>query len=374
MVSRNEIERRYEALREVMRDAGYDALVIAGGSDYSMRGYVRYVADWRLFGGTGFAVFPLDDEPAFLLGLGAQAEWAKADSAIKDTRAVLDKMEGMIAVLREKGLSKGSIGVVGLNDIMPYGNGLTMMTLLPGARFGDATRLMQDVMVSLSEEEKALVEETHGYLVRIKDRIKEAMAPGKTEREVLAAGLHEAARLGCLDGMAHLTNRAASGTRPGSERRITEDDIIKVFLEFSGPSGFLIELGAVFSFREPPDLPRRKNDTVIKAINRSAELMRPGVKAGELCEVIRETFVEDGWNITGRRLWDFHGQGLNSMMPPVGMPGSEEVLKENMMLNIHPGILTEDGWGVSVTHNYFVTADGGKALGNFKPEWHVLTA
>ena len=62
------------------------------------------------------------------------------------------------------------------------------------------------------------------------------------------------------------------------------------------------------------------------------------------------------------------------MMPPTGMPGSEEMLRENMMLNIHPGILTEDGWGVSVTHNYFVTAEGGQALGNFKPQWHVLPA
>jgi len=374
MVSRHEIERRYGALREVMREAGYDGLVVAGGSDFSMRGFVRYVADWRLFGGTGFVVFPLNDEPSFVLGLGAQAEWAMAESAIPDTRAVLDKMDGVIDVIKEKGLSKGKIGVVGLNGIMPHGNGHSMMTSLSGAQFEDATRVMQDVMVNLSEEEMALAEETHGYLVRIKDKIKDAMAPGKTEREVLAAGLCEAARLGCLDGMAHLTNRPASGTRPGSDRRITKDDIIKVFLEFSGPSGFLIELGAVFSFRGPPALPLRKSETVIKAINRSAELMRPGVKAGELCEVIRETFVEDGWNITGRRLWDYHGQGLNSTMPPLGMPGSEEVLSENMMLNIHPGILTEDGWGVSVTHNYFVTADGGKALGNFKPEWHVLPA
>ena len=374
MVSRNEIERRYGALREAMSEAGYDGLVVAGGSDFSMRGYVRYVADWRLFGGTGFVVFPLDDEPAFVLGLGAQAEWAMAESAIQDTRAVLDKMDGVIAVIKEKGLSKARIGVVGLNGIMPYGNGHTMMTALSGAQFEDATRVMQDVMVNLSEEEMALAEETHGYLVRIKDKIKDALAPGKTEREVLAAGLCEAAKLGCLDGMAHLTNRQASGTRPGSDRRITEDDIIKVFLEFSGPSGFLIELGAVFSFREPPDLPLRKSETVIKAINRAAELMRPGVKAGELCEVIRQTFVDDGWNITGRRLWDYHGQGLNSMMPPTGMPGSEEMLRENMMLNIHPGILTEDGWGVSVTHNYFVTAEGGQALGNFKPQWHVLPA
>lgn len=374
MVSMQEIKRRHAALREAMHEAGYDGLVVAGGSDFSMRGYVRYVADWRLFGGTGFVVFPIEDDPTFVLGLGAQAEWAMLESAIPDTRAVLDKMDGVIDVIKEKGLSKGNIGVAGLDGIMPYGNGHAMKTTLSGAKFEDATRVMQHVMVNLSEEEMALAEETHGYLVRIKDKIKDAMAPGKTEREVLAAGLCEAAKLGCLDGMAHLTNREASGTRPGSERCITEDDIIKVFLEFAGPSGFLIELGAVFSFREPPDLPLRKSETVIKAINRSAELMRPGVKAGDLCEVIRETFVEDGWNITGRRLWDYHGQGLNSMMPPVGMPGSDEVLRENMMLNVHPGILTEDGWGVSVTHNYFVTAEGGKALGDFKPEWHVIPA
>jgi len=215
MVSRHEIERRYGALREVMREAGYDGLVVAGGSDFSMRGFVRYVADWRLFGGTGFVVFPLNDEPSFVLGLGAQAEWAMAESAIPDTRAVLDKMDGVIDVIKEKGLSKGKIGVVGLNGIMPHGNGHSMMTSLSGAQFEDATRVMQDVMVNLSEEEMALAEETHGYLVRIKDKIKDAMAPGKTEREVLAAGLCEAARLGCLDGMAHLTNRPARAVRGG---------------------------------------------------------------------------------------------------------------------------------------------------------------
>jgi Xaa-Pro aminopeptidase len=54
------------------------------------------------------------------------------------------------------------------------------------------------------------------------------------------------------------------------------------------------------------------------------------------------------------------------------MPGSEEKLEENMMLNIHPGILTEDGWGVSVTHNYIVTPQGGRPLGDFEREWQVL--
>jgi Xaa-Pro dipeptidase len=373
MISRKELERRYAALREAMRGAGYEALVVAGGSDYSMRGYVRYVSDWRLFGGTAYVVFPLEQDPVFVLGLGAQAEWAKALSAVQDTRAVLDKTEGVVNVLKALGLSKGNIGVVGLKGIMPYGDGKTLMTSLSGARIQDATRLMQDVMIVMSEEEIGLAEETHHFVVQVQNRIKEALAPGKTEREVMAEGICVAASLGCLDGMAHLSNKAASGTRPGTDRRIEADDIIKVFLEFAGPSGFLIELGGVFSFNEPPEDKRRKFLTVVKAIERAAELMRPGTKAGELCQIIKETYLEDGWKIIGRRLWDFHGQGLNSLMPPIGMPGSEEELKENMMLNVHPGILTEDGWGVSVTHNYIVTPEGGRSLGNYKPEWHVLS-
>jgi Xaa-Pro aminopeptidase len=372
MISRGEQSRRYAALRESMRDASYGALVVAGNTEYNQRGYVRYLSDWRLFGGTAYIVFPLTHAPVFFLGLGAQAEWARVLSTIPDTRAVMDKIDGVASSLKAMGLLKGNIGVVGLNGIMPYGDGKRLLTLLPGACLEDATRLMQDVMAVLSQEEITLAEETHHFVAQVMQRIKEVLAPGKTEREVMAEAIHVAAELGCLDGMAHLTHKAASGTRPPTDRQIEPDDLIKIFLEFAGPSGFLVELGGVFSFREPPEEKRLKFLTVHKAIDRAAELMRPGVKAGELCQVIEDTYRQDGWNITGRRLWDFHGQGLNSLMPPLGMPGSAEELKENMMLNIHPGILTEDGWGVSVTHNYIVTPEGGRPLGDYEREWQVL--
>jgi Xaa-Pro aminopeptidase len=209
-------------------------------------------------------------------------------------------------------------------------------------------------------------------VAQVLQRIEEVLAPGKTEREVMAEATYVAAGLGCLDGMAHLSHKAGSGTRPATGRHIEADDIVKVFLEFAGPNGFLIELGGVFSFRQPPEEKLRKFETVSRAIDRAAELMRPGIKAGQLCQVIKGTYLDDGWRITGRRLWDFHGQGLNSLLPPLGMPGSEEVLKENMMLNIHPGILTEEGFGVTITNNYIVTPQGGRPLGGFKHQWRVV--
>ena len=372
MVSTKELERRYSALRSSMRNAGYEALVLVGNSDYNQRGYIRYVSDWRLFGGTAYAVLPLDDSPVFILGLGAQAEWAQRLSFIRDTRAVLDKCDEVIAILKASRLARSAIGVVGLEGIMPYGDAKRLFASLPGARLEDATRLMQNVMVELSQEEVDRAEQTHHFVAKVLSRIEQVIAPGKTERDVMAEAAHVAAGLGCLDGMAHLSHREGSGTRPPTDRRIDMNDIIKVFLEYSGPNGFLVELGGVFSFIEPPEEKLRKFDTVRKAIDRAAQLMRPGVKAGELCQVIEETYVDDGWRITGRRLWDFHGQGLNSLLPPLGMPGSGEELKENMMLNIHPGILTEEGFGVTITNNFIVTRQGGRPLGGFEHKWRVV--
>jgi len=314
-----------------MKEAGYRVLIIVGNSEVNQRGFLRYVSDWRLFGGTAYVMFSIHDDPTFIMELGAQAEWARERSAISDTRPVLDKNRALIEVLKEKGIEHERLGCVGWNRILPFGDATEIMHSLPKAQSEDATDLMEGVMKALSPEEISQAEETHDYVVRVLERIADALEPGRTEREVLAEGMHEAARHGCLDGMAHIGTGQASKTMPGSDRRIEETDILKFFLEFPGPSGFLVELGGMFSFGNPPAIQLRKLETDVKAMERAAEMMRPGTRAGVLCSVIRETFEQDGWKVTGRRLWDFHGQGLNSILPPLGMPESQELLTPNSM-------------------------------------------
>src|SRR5262245_21143987 len=114
MASREEIARRHARLMGAMREAGYDRLVVVGNSEFNQRGYIRWLADWRLFGGSAYLVVPAARPPVFLLGLGAQAEWAAAHGVIADTRAVLDKIDAVIAALRETAPLPQRIGVVGL--------------------------------------------------------------------------------------------------------------------------------------------------------------------------------------------------------------------------------------------------------------------
>jgi Xaa-Pro aminopeptidase len=373
MISEKERDRRYVALRHAMQDAGYHALLLTGHAEATQRGYIRYVADWRLWGGNGYVILPLDSDPVLVLGSGSQAYWARATGWILDVRSVGDKVAEAISVLEARGLRRGNTGVVGMDHIMPHKDIKSLTALLPEAHIEDATVLMDGVMAIKSPEEIAQARETYRFVAQALQLVKDELAPGKSEREVMAQAGRFLANRGCLDGIAHISNEAPPYIRPPTDRSIGLDDIIKVSLEFAGPAGYWVELAGIFSFKEPTERQRRHFETTLKAVARAAALMRPGTKAGALSEAIEETYREDGWNITGRAIWDVHGIGLNVIGPPIGLPGSVDALQTNMILNIHPGLLVdEDRWGVYVQDNLVVTPTGGQPLDDYEYQWHVL--
>jgi hypothetical protein len=63
---------------------------------------------------------------------------------------------------------------------------------------------------------------------------------------------------------------------------------------------------------------------------------------------------------------------MHSLLRPFGLPGSRDPIVESAMINIHPGILTADGLGISATSNYIVTPAGGRPLGGFEHRCQVL--
>jgi len=355
-----------------MAGAGFDAVLVAGNTEFQQKGYIRYLADWRLYGGTAYLVVAPDRDPALILGLGAQAEWAKELSAIPDTRAVLDKIDEACAALRDCVKPGGRVGIVGLNAIMPHGDALRLAGGLPGIAVDDATDLVESFWNILSPEDLDSVEVAHQRVLRIFEAFKAALHHGRREREVVADAVQVAVKQGCLEGVIHLNCDAKAGTRPATDRVIASDDIYKMFMEFLTPEGYLIEFGGCFSFRPPPVAWQRKFDVVVRAIEAAIAGTRPGMVADDVVAIIRQTYEEGGVEIVGRRLWDFHGQGMHSLLRPFGLPGSQDPIAENMMINIHPGLLTGDGLGISATSNYIVTADGGRSLAGFRHVWHLL--
>jgi Xaa-Pro aminopeptidase len=358
-----------------MEQEGYDALLLPGNAEATQRGYLRYVSDWRLWGGKGFVVLPRQGEPVLILGAGSQPNWAKEVGWIEDIRAAQDMLDEVAAVIQAHGLARGRIGIPGLHHVLLHGDALRLQALLPAATLVDATRSVDDVMAVKSAEELAGMADTYGRIVAALEVLKENLVPGRSEREVMAAAVYKLAELGCLDGIAHLTHQIRPFFHPPTERVITPDDIIKVSLEFAGPTGYWIELAGIYSFQEPPERQVRFYQTTLKALGNVAAMLKPGAVGGDVTRAIEATYQDDGWTITRRGLWDGHLIGLNVIRPPYGLIDDVNQFQENMVFNVHPGIMVgDDELGMFLQDNLIVTQAGGKPVGQYEYQWRVLPA
>jgi Xaa-Pro aminopeptidase len=370
-VSLAERERREGAVRAAMRDHEVDLLVLCGNAEATQRGFIRYLSDWRLWGGNGFLVFPSSEAPTLVLGSGSQAYWAQQVGWVDDVRSALDKVEEVVRTVRAHAPRR--VGVVGMAALLSHGDAERLVRDLAGVEVVDATDLMNGVMVVKSAEEIGHVRHTYALVAEALGLVREALAPGRTEVEVMSEAIGFLARHACLDGIAHISHHAGPFIHPPTFRTIRADDVIKVSLEFAGPSGHWIELAAIHSFREPPPRDLQVFQTTCRAVDAAVAGMRPGVAVGDLSRTIQRTFEEDGWELAGRAIWDIHSIGVNVIEPPIGLPEHRQPLREHMVLNIHPGwMVAPDRWGVYVQNNVLVTEAGGEILGDYAYTWHVL--
>jgi Xaa-Pro aminopeptidase len=373
MASLVERDRRMAALRVLMEEQGLDILILGGNAEATQRGYIRYVADWRLWGGKGFVVLPRKGEPTLVLGAGSQAFWSQITGWIPDVRAAGNMVAEVLAVVQGLGPAGATVGLVGMQQVMNYGDGAALAHGLSAARVVDATLAVDAIMAVKSEEELARAAETYRAVAQAHATLRAVLAPGKSERVVMAQAVGTLAELGCLDGIAHLTHGVRPFFRPPTERIIEPSDIIKVSLEFAGPGGYWIELAGVYSFRTPPDRERRYHATAVKAIERVKGVLKPGATGNDVTQAVEATFAEDGWRVTGRGIWDGHLIGLNVIRPPYGVKGNSDVFQENMVFNVHPGLVVDDDqMGMFLQDNLVVTPQGGRTLDVYPQQWCVL--
>jgi Xaa-Pro dipeptidase len=370
-VSPPERARREAAVRAAMREHGLDLLVLCGNAEATQRGYLRYLSDWRLWGGSGLLVVPLHEPASLVLGVGSQAYWARQVGWVEDVRAAPDKVAEVVALVRAHGARR--VGVVGLGSVAAHGDAERLLRELAGVELVDATAPFNAVMVVKSAEEIEHMRHTYSLVAHALGLVREGLAPGRSELEVMSEAIGYLARHACLDGIAHISHHPGPFIHPPTFRPIGADDVIKVSLEFAGPSGHWIELAAIHSFREPPARELRIFETTCRAVDAAVAQMRPGVEVGELSRLIRRTFEGDGWELADRAIWDIHSIGINVIEPPIGLPEHRDPLREHMVLNIHPGwLVAPDRWGVYVQDNVLVTDSGGVRLGDYQYRWHVL--
>jgi len=165
--SEAEYKRRFNVLSEAMKEAGLDCLLIYGvlslaGNDTGQIN-AQYLSNYAGVGQT-YVVFPVNEAPTYHIGMPLHSQNARDISPIQDIRGGIAIEETVSARLKELGLEKGNIGIIGaavsffMPCTIPREHDMRFTKEFPQANFLDVSEWYEAIRSIKSEEEIALIE------------------------------------------------------------------------------------------------------------------------------------------------------------------------------------------------------------------------
>ena len=378
LTSSAERDRRILALAKAMGEAHLRcSLVICSRGDEFMRGRVQYVSDIFQWAGWGIVVLPRHGDAAFiadpLWGLGR----ARLTGWHPDVRSSHTPGTEIAEVLADRGVAAGNVGIVGLADITPAAHFASMREALPKVSFRDATDLFDDVRAVKSREELDNLADTSAILRSVYRSLEPQLRPGVTHRDVMAEAHRLARQYGCLDGIAQMATRPFTALMFSSSKALQRGDVVAIDLEWGGPSGYWVELRRNYSLGPAPDDVRRYWDTRRESFAACVAAMKPGNSSAEILAARDRVYAKYRQNGRGILSYTAHGIGVDSLEPP-WVPGKERMLREDMVLSLHPSILLADtaehaALGcIAIADNVRVTPEGGVRMTDQTDAWIEL--
>ena len=379
--AKDELTGRISRARGRLSDNRLDALLcFSQESDYYLTGYDT----------SGFVFFQCliltaDDQPVTLLTRRPDLEQARHTSIIEDIRVWYDSEEAdptedLQAILEEKGLKGGRIGVE-LNTFGLTGfNHQRLRQRLDGwCRLEDASNLIRMLRLTKSPAEIAYVRRAAELADDSLQAMLEAAGPGAFEGDISAAGQSVNLRGGgdmppsgpvLGSGDRALLIRSATGPRH-------LDPVDQLTLEFAcSYRHYCACLMRTVAIGEGNHRQRRMFEVTRDAIAAMTEAAAPGRPLGGIDDAHRRIF--DGAGFGDHRM-SACGYSLGATykptwmdVPPMLYSGNPMPAQPGMVLFLH-AILIDAGAGMAMSlgHTIVITEDGREVLSRLTPDYHV---
>jgi Xaa-Pro dipeptidase len=352
MTSQAEIDRRYANVRAQAQEDGLDAVVVAGSEYTGFEGAVRYLSGFRILHRYAYVVLPVEGEPSVVFPKEARWVGDHGEAWIEDK--VFAEHPGQW--IAERGFAK--IGVYGLEYVMPVRDYRPIADVAVDWDQGfDTARAVK------SEEELASVEESFRLN---EDGVRAALAAyevGRTEAEVMGEAERVFASRGTWRTTMDMVLTGENGSagpefrHPSHTRRIGEDDLLLYGLEIAAVGGHWVEFSRPFC----AGTPSRATLDAIDAYHEYVDAARSTMKAGNTAHDVHMA-VSRGFKDRGFTLGHVTGHSIGMTMiefPRIG-EGNEFVLRENMVVSMHPHAITQDEQScLYMQDTWRVTRDGG---------------
>jgi len=313
---------------------------------------VRYYGEFYVE--TGFAEEPLDEAERAIIK--AHQSWER--------NKVADPTTLLIEVLKERGLTKGKIGMDESNLRSDHPIWGRIKKALPEVEAVPIQRLFREIrMVKTAEEIRRIGEAT-----RITERAWEAalaaVKPGITEREfadiwqntIISERGQSTSYLGAYWPPVAFGRRTAfSDIAQPSDYELQKGDIIR----FDGGAtymGYPCDMARAAAYGKAGEKLKKYWRALWEGEQRAVGMARPGVKASEIFHAAVETVRENGIGHY-RRHHTGHGWGMEGYDPPTVSPKDGTMLVEGMVFCFETPYY-ETGWGGLLHEDVIVVTDG----------------
>jgi Xaa-Pro dipeptidase len=375
--SKEEFARRFRQIRDRMDAADVELVVVCGRG--ARNPDVLYLSNW-LSTSEAWVLFPRDGESTMLVQLSNHVPLARIMANTPDVRfggsaptGSVDTVPTLIEALKERGVSSGRVGLVGL---ITWREHARLVEAFPAVQWVDFGAQMRDQRQVKSAEEM----ERLSISARMCDLSAMALAeqarPGLTEHDLAKIVEDTYLAEGGVNGIHFMVSTSMSDPRGGvpcqhlSDRVLQRGDVLVVELS-TNYMGYTAQILRSYTIdAEPTPVFADMHDVAMEVFDRVASVIRDGSTVPAILDAA-EVAARRGYTIYDDLV---HGAGqlpaiVRTRQTYRGEPEGFRY-REGMCLVIQPNVVTEGALaGVQFGEMMQVTATGLEPLHNFSREF-----
>ena len=379
-ISPQEYDRRKKVIREAMAKEDVDLIVIGGSDKWEQRGMMRYMTGYYVPIFEEYLLFPADGPLTFFSHYSYGAKHAHDYPAIECADYIpledINHDPGRRIAEYVNQYKPKKIGVTRSNISAEFYVSM-LAHLNPGIEIMDFTYAFDLDRMPKSEEEIKLSE----IAVKMNEdafwAYLRGVREGGTEIDAITEANYALRKAGAEDQywMVGSGKTPAQGSIPlAMDRKHVwkKGDLNVVVIEIAGPGGHFGEITHLISLGEPAPEVYRAFEAVGEAQRLAAAAIKPGVKIGDVADLVNQYFVDSGYYpkdpaqraqfTTGNLIG--HGQGIDTMELPYIVSGDPTVIQPGTRINIHPNVALPSGVRALSCDCYVATETGCRRLSN----------
>jgi Xaa-Pro aminopeptidase len=341
-----------------MAGVGLDVLVAV--SDAHHKGDIRYLTNHDIWSQRAYVLMTQEAGPFLVVAMASQDYWARARSWAAEVSWSAAPVREVVRLLGSLARPGHTIGISGLNDLVPLSDHEQLRAGVPAARIVDATDVMQSVRARKSAEEIAGLRETVEVARAGFDVVSEHARAGVREFEIVG----EVERVVRARGAGETLILTSEGPylRSPSARALRHGDFQMFSVELCGPSGYWAELGGMFAIGDVDASAAAAHAACRQAFDAGLAALRVGQPCAAVAAALVESFRRSGHKAG---IWGGHGIGLDTLEKPRLTAADASIITEGMAFGFHPHVIDAAGvHGAYIADTVIVTAEGPERLGD----------